>query len=73
MNIDSNSQKNRRVEISNIPYEIGLVADDGSPGVALTDGERLQQVTEVVLDQLVDKKPPVIVDRWKKEYSAKTQ
>lgn len=56
-----------------VPYDVTLVAYDESPPVPLADRKRVQKIGKTVPHQLVYDVPPVVVYRWKYEYSLKAR
>lgn len=58
---------------SAIPSHVALVAHDGTSGRALADRERVQQVRETILHQLVYYETAIVVDWREDERSAKVK
>jgi len=56
-----------------IPSHIGLVTYYSTPSRTLTDRERMQQIWETILYQLMYNEPTIIVDGRKDEHSAKVK
>lgn len=56
-----------------IPSHVALVAHDGTSGRALADRERVQQVRETILHQLVYYETAIVVDGREDERSAKVK
>lgn len=56
-----------------IPSQVALVAYHGTSGRALTDRERVQQVRETILHQLVYYETAIVVDGREDERSAKVK